>query len=131
MPVENIIILLAAWITSLGLLGVLVSARSSRGRSREAGERVRFKPTRAAAHRNGRMVRARGKSMERERYWVALLTRVASRPVCERESARCFQPEEAYQNTVNMPRLIRAVSSCSSIEPRSARSDRGRMRRVA
>ena len=25
MPVENIIILLAAWITSLGLLGVLVS----------------------------------------------------------------------------------------------------------
>ena len=56
MPVENIIILLAAWITSLGLLGVVGHRLcSSRCCSRQAGERMRFEPTRAAAHRNGRM----------------------------------------------------------------------------
>ena len=60
MPVENIIILLAAWITSLGLLGVLVLAYAQAEAAQE--KLASDKPTRAAAHRNGRMVRLRGKS---------------------------------------------------------------------
>ena len=69
MPVANIIILLAAWITSLGLLGVLVLAYAQADAAQEkTGERMRFEPTRAAAPTNGRVARLKGEAMERDRY---------------------------------------------------------------
>ena len=60
--------------------------------------------------------------MERERYWVALFNEGGEHAGVQRELARCFQPEEAYLKYSEYAELIRAVSSCSLIEPRFLRA---------